>query len=106
MQRKHTMQAISLIVEFSIKPEHREEFLAVMQTHAANSLKEEGCLQFKIVTPSAPMDDRVFLFEEWKDQAALDWHLAHSALNDTRKRYDTWIFNRHITHGRVVAPAA
>ncbi|VTU22306.1 autoinducer-2 (AI-2) modifying protein LsrG [Variovorax sp. PBS-H4] len=92
---------ISLIVEFSIKTHHREDFLAVMQNHARESRKEEGCLQFKIITPSAPMDDRVFLFEEWKDQAALDWHLKHSKLGETRKQYDAWIFNRHILHGAV-----
>lgn len=99
------MSTIALIVEFEVKPEHLDEFIAVMKTHAAASEAEEGCLQFKLVTASAPMDYRVFLFEEWKDQAALDWHLKHSKLNETRKRYANWIFTRHITHTRVVGPA-
>ena len=92
---------IALIVEFSVKPHHREDFLAVMGNHARESRKEEGCLQFKIINPSARMDDRVFLFEEWKDQAALDWHLKHSKLSETRKQYDSWIFGRQITHCEV-----
>lgn len=96
------MASISLIVEFSVKAAHRAEFLAVMQEHATATRREPGCLQFRIVTPSAPMDDRVFLFEEWKNQGALDWHLTHSALNEVRKRYDAWIFARHIIHGTVV----
>lgn len=95
------MTAISLIVEFSVRPEHMQEFLGVMQQHAAASRAEPGCLQFKIVKPTAAMDYRVFLFEEWKDQAALDWHLAHSALNETRRKYAHWIFDRHITHCAV-----
>ncbi len=94
--------SIALIVEFEVKPEHLDAFINVMKAHAAASEAEEGCLQFKLMTSSAPMDYRVFLYEEWKDQAALDWHLKHSKLNDTRKQYEQWIFMRHITHTRVV----
>lgn len=93
------MSAISLIVEFSVKPEFHEEFLGVMRAHAAESRKEAGCVQFKIITASAKMDGRVFLYEEWRDQEALDWHLKNSKLNETRKQYDAWIFGRHIIHG-------
>jgi quinol monooxygenase YgiN len=96
------MSTISLIVEFSVKAEFRTDFLAVMRGHAAATEQEAGCVQFKIVAPSAAMDDRIFLFEEWKDQAALDWHLEHSKLREVRKRYDSWIFGRHILHGTVV----
>lgn len=96
------MSTIALIVEFSVKPEYVDQFLSTMKTHAKASQEEPGCLQFKIVAVSAAMDGRVFLFEEWRDQAALDWHLEHSKLNDTRKQYDAWIFNRHIIHGHVV----
>ncbi len=99
------MNAISLIVEFSVKAHHRLDFIAVMQKHASASREEPGCLQFKIVTPNGPMDDRVFLFEEWKDQAALDWHLKHSKLNEVRQQYDNWIFDRHIIHCNVVPSA-
>ncbi|NYT36479.1 putative quinol monooxygenase [Allopusillimonas soli] len=94
--------SIALIVEFSVKPEHLDAFLSVMKTHAEASQQEPGCVQFKIIAASAAMDGRVFLFEEWRDQEALDWHLKHSKLNDTRKQYDPWIFNRHIVHGHVV----
>lgn len=96
------MATISLIVEFSVKAAFRAPFLEVMQEHAAATRKEPGCVQFRIIAPSASMDDRVFLFEEWKDQAALDWHLKHSKLDEVRKRYDAWIFTRHIIHGTVV----
>lgn len=62
-------------VQFSIKPEHRVAFDALMLEQAKNSLEKElACHVFDVCVPHAD-SDQVFLYEVYEDRAAFDLHL-------------------------------
>ena len=84
-----------IVVEFEVKPEHRNQFLELMRGHAQRSRGDDGCLQFDLMLPS---DDpkRVLLVEGWRDQAALD---AHSRGPMPGATYKDWISGRRVTRG-------
>ena len=63
-----------LMVNLHVKPERRDEFLAAVREDAASTTAlEEGNLQFNVVQDSEE-PDRFFLFEVYRDQAALEAH--------------------------------
>ena len=56
-----------------IKPEKVDEFLAQTKDLLELSNAEEGCISYNLF--QSPIDKSVFLFfEEWKNQAAVDFH--------------------------------
>lgn len=57
----------------SIYPDRREEGLAQAQAMCAASEAEEGCLGYHIYADLAD-PNRFFIFEQWRDQAALASH--------------------------------
>ena len=62
-------------VQFSIKPEHRVAFDALMLEQAKTSLqKEPACHVFDVCRPHTN-SDQVFLYEVYEDCAAFDIHL-------------------------------
>ena len=63
-----------LMVNLHVKPERRDEFLAaVREDGESTTALEEGNLQFNVVQDSEE-PDRFFLFEVYRDQAALEAH--------------------------------
>jgi autoinducer 2-degrading protein len=64
----------AIVVRQKIQPEHLEAYLELMLSHARGSLAEEpGCLRFDVVQNEADPSE-VFLYEVYRDQAALDEH--------------------------------
>jgi hypothetical protein len=45
------MSRLMIIVEFEVKPEHREAFIELMKNHARLSRAEDGCQQFDVLLP-------------------------------------------------------
>ena len=89
------MTKIALVVEFQVKSEHRAEFITLMRDHAAGTLAdEEGCLQFDLLLPNE--NGRVFLYEVYRDEAALKEHMGSDRLANTRQTYEDWIDDRAI----------
>ena len=76
---------LAVVVQFTLKPNARTDFLPRIQENAALSLKvEAGCHQFDIATdPARP--DEVFLYELYSDAAAFEQHkrTAHFASFET-----------------------
>ena len=65
---------IALIVTFQIKPEHREAFMESMFGDARGSNNDEpGCLRFDVLQDSED-PNRIFLYEIYRDDAALEAH--------------------------------
>ncbi len=90
------MSRIALVVEFHVKTERREDFIALMREHAKGTLEEEeGCLQFDVLLPNE--NGRVFLYEVYRDQAALEVHMGSARLARTRAAYEDMIESRTIT---------
>lgn len=89
------MTKIALIVEFHVKSEHRAEFIALLREHAAGTLAdEEGCVQFDVLLPNE--NGRVFLYEVYRDEAALKEHTASTRLANTRASYEGMVDDRTI----------
>ena len=91
------MSEIAMVVEYRVKPDHREAFLRLMREHAAGTLAEEaGCLQFDVLLPQED-ESRVFLYEVYRDGAALQEHNKSSRLTQTRDSYADMLEHRTIT---------
>ena len=91
------MAKVALVVEFDIKPEHREAFEEVIRGHAQRTLDaEEGCLQFDVLIPQKDAN-KVFLFECYRDDDAFKTHGASPILAKTRETYKDMINDRRIT---------
>ena len=89
------MTKIALIVEFQVISEHRADFITLMREHAEVTLAdEEGCLQFDILLPNE--NGRVFLYEVYRDEAALKQHMGSERLASTRSSYEGWYDDRVI----------
>ncbi len=95
---------IALMVEFDVKPDRRADFLALMRGHARQALDNEpGCEQFDVLDPAGAEGEsaRVFLYELYTDQAALDEHLNSPLLVATRGSYDDMITAKRVVRCEV-----
>ncbi|EPR43473.1 Antibiotic biosynthesis monooxygenase [Desulfovibrio sp. X2] len=64
----------ALVVKVHMKAEFREQFIAEMRADAIGSEKlEPGCLMFNIVNDASD-PDVLYLFEVYKDDAAVQAH--------------------------------
>jgi quinol monooxygenase YgiN len=105
------MSKIALVVEFNLKPGKREDFLKVMRAHAAATLENvDGCLKFDVLvpremqydaTPHEPDTRRVFLYEMYRDDAALQAHITSPRVAKTRGAYAEFVESRKITRCAV-----
>lgn len=65
---------ICVIVTAEVKPEHRVDFVAAILEDARDSLaKEEGCLRFDVIEDNSDVN-RFYLYEVYRDQAAIEHH--------------------------------
>lgn len=66
----------AVTVSFEIKPDRLAEFMPLMLSNAATSLREEAaCHQFD-VAQDAGAPNEVFLYEIYTDRAGFETHLA------------------------------
>ena len=90
------MSKIAIVVDFTIKPGQRDAFLQIIRDHASGTLaEEEGCLQFDVLLPKEG-DNRVLLYEAYRDDAAFQVHGKSPRLARTRASYGDLIENRTI----------
>ena len=63
----------TIIAQIFIKPEHVDAFLAATPDLIAKSRAEAGCITYNLYQD--PNDrTKLLFFEEWKNQAAIDFH--------------------------------
>src|SRR5579863_9103277 len=95
------MSRIMIVVEFELKPQHANDFIALMKKHAELSRAEDGCQQFDVLQAQ---DDpnKIFFVESWRDQAALDVHAKVPRMAENRAIYEPWLANRGDTLRRAV----
>ena len=65
------MSRIMIVVEFEVKPEHRNQFIDLIKGHAQRSRAEDGCQQFDVLLAQED-HNRVLLVEAWRDRKAFD----------------------------------
>ena len=91
------MSKVALVVEFDIKPEHRQAFEDIIRFHAKRTLdNEEGCIRFDVLIPQRDAN-KIFLFECYRDAAAFEAHGKSPLLAETREKYKDMIENRRIS---------
>lgn len=96
------MTMVTNIVEYRVKPAHRADFEAKLRAHAAGTLREEeGCLRFDVMVPRDE-PNRLWLFELYRDQAALDTHAAGARLKAFRDYYAPLLEDRRIVVADVL----
>ena len=84
------MSRLMIVVEFEVKPEHRNAFVELMKGHAQRSRAEDGCQQFDVLLPEEDQN-RVLLVEAWRDQAALDVHMKLPGMARLRETFTPWV---------------
>ncbi len=73
----------SLVVQMTVRPGRREEFLAGMAANAAASVRDEpGCLRFDVCSVDGD-ENRFLLYELYTDAAAFSAH-------KTAPHFATW----------------
>lgn len=64
-----------IVGTWKVKPESIEEFINLSKEAVIVSSAEAGNISFNF-TQYKTLDDTFLFFEEWKDQAAIDYHIA------------------------------
>src|SRR5271167_3050851 len=90
------MSRLMIVVEFEVKPEHRDAFVELMKNHTRLSRTEDGCQQFDVLLPQNDLS-RVLLIEAWRDQAALDVHAKVPRMAQNQETYGPWLIGRKAT---------
>jgi quinol monooxygenase YgiN len=85
---------IVLAVTFVVKKEHIDQFEEVIKTQATNSITREAeCLQFDVCFDPADRS-RVFLYEVYTDEAALETHRNTGYFLKYTETVKDWIISK------------
>lgn len=105
------LSRVALFVTFEVRPERRDDFVAHLRAHAADTLRNvDGCLQFEVLVPmEAQFDaadrradpDHVYLYELYTDNDAFLTHVTSKRVKRTRSGYADMILNRKIVRCEV-----
>ncbi len=88
------MPRLALVVEFRTHPGRKADFLARLGVHRANVLAHEpGCRQFDILE-ARDADDRVFLYEVYDGEQALEDHAMAPYFQEYRRDTEPMIAHR------------
>ena len=87
------MSRIMIVVEFELKPQHRDDFIKLMKNHAELSRAEDGCHQFDVLQAQED-PNKIFFVESWRDQAALDVHSKVPRMEQNRALCTPWLISR------------
>jgi (4S)-4-hydroxy-5-phosphonooxypentane-2,3-dione isomerase len=94
------MSRIMIVVEFELQPQHANDFVKLMKSHAELSRKEDGCQQFDVLQAQ---DDpnKIFFVESWRDAEALGVHSKVPRMAENRAIYEPWLVSRNATRCNV-----
>ena len=92
-------------VEFTIKPEHVDQFGVEMVTNArASREREPGCEQFDVCRdPADPA--KIFLYELYTDRAAFDAHMTEAHFKTFDKTVAPWVAAKTVNIYERLDPA-
>ena len=80
----------AVCVTFTLRPEHREAFVARVRAQARDSLTEPGCRVFDVWTDEARPDE-VFLHEVYDGEAGFEAHLRTDHLHAFERDVAGWV---------------
>lgn len=100
--REEAMPAIVLVVELETVAGKKDAFVARVLEHRNNVLSNEpGCLRFDVVA-SAEDAGKVFLYEVYADDAALETHANTSYMKRYLEDTKPMIARRHRNRCRML----
>lgn len=73
-------EVITLLCPINAAPGKGSEMKTALQQLAAATVQEEGNICYRLHTTDDP--DEFIIYEQWKNQAALDTHMATKHLQD------------------------
>lgn len=80
----------ALMVTIRIKPGHKEAFMESMLDDARGSINDEpGCLRFDVIQDQED-PNRIFLYEVYRDDAAIEAHRAAPHYLKWRETVKDW----------------
>ncbi len=86
-----------ILVEFTLHPQHFDNFVARVRQQASDSLEREpGCHLFDVCVDPA-RDNFVLLYEVYEDRAAFDAHLAADHFLDFDATVSAWVSDKRVT---------
>lgn len=93
-----------LVVEFRILPAHREAFADAIKANALSSRESEpGCIQFDVCRD--PADPGLFfLYELYRDEAAVQAHLGASHFLRMNAATASWVESKSVRRYARVEP--
>lgn len=71
------------------KPEHYEQAKSAIKSILQDTRSESGCIQFDV--HSDLENTRIFLYEQWADEKALQDHYQQAYTKHVFKCYETWL---------------
>jgi quinol monooxygenase YgiN len=89
---------LMIVVEFEVKPEHRDELIEGLKAQAQMARTEDGCQQFDVLLPNND-PKHVLLVEKWRDEAAHTAQFNGPSFAKARDATKEWIGNRKVTSG-------
>ncbi len=90
------MSRVALNVEIECRSGSRDDVLRALAAHRARCLEEEpGTLQFEVMVPSDDTD-RIYLFELYRDDGALQAHAGGASLARYRGEIAAWVKDTRI----------
>jgi quinol monooxygenase YgiN len=97
---------ITVIVEYEVDPADKPKLTEIIRAHARRTLDEEpGCIWFDIVAATdvagQPIDDRLVIFELYRDAAAFEKHRASPNLPQYFANTKPFIKNRRPVVGQI-----
>jgi quinol monooxygenase YgiN len=100
---------ITVIVEYEVEPANKTKLAEIISAHARRTLDEEpGCIWFDIIHPTdlagQPTDDRLVIFELYRDAEAFEKHRASPNLPQYFANTGPFIKNRRPVVGHIAEP--
>ncbi len=79
-----------ILAALQVKPGYKEEFIEAMLGDAKGSFNNEpGCLRFDLIQDAGD-ENRVWLYEVYKDEAAFQYHTKQPHFTDLVERLKVW----------------
>ncbi len=74
-------EAVNMVAICKGRSDSRSEMLAIMRAFVEETVKEDGCLEYRLHNSVDDPDVFVF-FETWRDQTAVDRHFARPEIRE------------------------
>ena len=82
-----------ITVGCTARTDKRDELISLCKNMIAPSRAESGCIQYYFYQDVTD-ENKFFFYEEWKDQAAIDFHFSTKHYLDFSPKYDSLIEER------------